>query len=133
MNKSKVVTKDKPAVNDIARHAGVSLATVDRVLNARPGVRKVTNERVTNERTFLDTRRIVPFDPQSIVNALDALEPDNADGLAIIAPETPVVRDAIDRARERGLSVVALLSDLPSSQCDHFIGIDNTSAGQTAG
>lgn len=27
----------KPTVNDIARVAGVSLATVDRVLNARPG------------------------------------------------------------------------------------------------
>ena len=35
-----------PTVNDIARHAGVSLATVDRVLNERPGVRSVTMERV---------------------------------------------------------------------------------------
>lgn len=184
MNKSKVVTKDKPTVNDIARHAGVSLATVDRVLNARPGVRKVTIERVTNainelgyirdtaaanlarrrvyrfvfllpdtssefidslqaqitnqsdahfnERTLLETRRIVAFDPQSNVNALDALEPEKTDGVAVIAPETPAVRDAIDRARERGLAVVALLSDLPSSQRDHFIGIDNTAAGETA-
>ncbi|NNE89069.1 MAG: LacI family DNA-binding transcriptional regulator, partial [Silicimonas sp.] len=32
----------KPTVNDIARVAGVSLATVDRVLNERPGVRSVT-------------------------------------------------------------------------------------------
>ena len=36
----------KPTVNDIARVAGVSLATVDRVLNARPGVRSVTIEKV---------------------------------------------------------------------------------------
>ena len=36
----------KPTVNDIARVAGVSLATVDRVLNSRPGVREVTIERV---------------------------------------------------------------------------------------
>ena len=36
----------KPTVNDIARVAGVSLATVDRVLNARPGVRNVTIEKV---------------------------------------------------------------------------------------
>ncbi|MFT4727446.1 MAG: LacI family transcriptional regulator [Granulosicoccus sp.] len=184
MNKFDVVTKDKPTVNDIARHAGVSLATVDRVINTRPGVRKVTIERVTsaiqelgyirdtaaanlarrrvyrfffllpdnnsefinslqdqivyqsdahsNERTFLDVRRVRAFDPQAIVNALDALEPNQADGVSVIAPETPAVRDAIDRARERGLSVIALLSDLPSSQRDHFIGIDNTSAGQTA-
>lgn len=36
----------KPTVHDIARSAGVSLATVDRVLNGRPGVREVTRERV---------------------------------------------------------------------------------------
>ncbi|MDE1157661.1 MAG: LacI family DNA-binding transcriptional regulator [Neorhizobium sp.] len=36
----------KPTVHDIARNAGVSLATVDRVLNGRPGVRPTTRERV---------------------------------------------------------------------------------------
>ncbi|RWX79178.1 LacI family DNA-binding transcriptional regulator [Neorhizobium lilium] len=36
----------KPTVHDIARSAGVSLATVDRVLNGRPGVRRVTRQRV---------------------------------------------------------------------------------------
>ena len=37
---------NKPTVHDIAKEAGVSLATVDRVLNARPGVREQTVERV---------------------------------------------------------------------------------------
>jgi LacI family transcriptional regulator len=36
----------KPTVHDIAKIAGVSLATVDRVLNGRPGVRAVTKTRV---------------------------------------------------------------------------------------
>ena len=36
----------RPTVNDIAREAGVSLATVDRVLNDRPGVRAKTVEAV---------------------------------------------------------------------------------------
>ena len=36
----------KPTVHDIARSAGVSLATVDRVLNGRPGVRRVTQQKV---------------------------------------------------------------------------------------
>lgn len=36
----------KPTVHDIAREAGVSLATVDRALNARAGVRKATVQRV---------------------------------------------------------------------------------------
>jgi LacI family transcriptional regulator len=36
----------KPTVHDIATHAGVSLATVDRVLNRRPGVSARTREKV---------------------------------------------------------------------------------------
>ncbi|HVK91112.1 MAG TPA: substrate-binding domain-containing protein, partial [Mycoplana sp.] len=36
----------RPTVHDIAASAGVSLATVDRVLNGRPGVRTVTRARV---------------------------------------------------------------------------------------
>jgi LacI family transcriptional regulator len=38
----------RPTVNDIAREAGVSLATVDRVLNARPGVRDKTVKAVND-------------------------------------------------------------------------------------
>jgi LacI family transcriptional regulator len=36
----------RATVHDVARTAGVSLATVDRVLNGRPGVRAITVERV---------------------------------------------------------------------------------------
>lgn len=174
----------KPTVNDIARHAGVSLATVDRVLNDRPGVRSVTIARVnksinelgyirdtaaanlarrrvyrftfllpdnkseffdalqahinaqsntlSNDRTYLQSKRITAFDSHSVVVELDKLSQKNTDGVAVIGPETPAVRDAIGRVREKGIVVVALLSDLPSSQRDHFIGIDNDSAGQTA-
>lgn len=35
-----------PTLRDVARHANVSLATADRVVNRRPGVRQVTAERV---------------------------------------------------------------------------------------
>jgi len=38
--------KRRATVHDVARAAGVSLATVDRVLNGRPGVRAATAERV---------------------------------------------------------------------------------------
>ena len=174
----------KPTINDIARHAGVSLATVDRVLNERPGVRRVTVERVhravselgyirdtaaanlarqrvyrfvfllpdaseefidalqqeivsqsetlINERTHVETLRVPYVDSTEIAMALDELQRDTIDGVAVVAPETPTVRDAVARARERGIAVVALLTDLPSSPRDHFVGIDNRAAGRTA-
>ncbi|WP_058276158.1 LacI family DNA-binding transcriptional regulator [Ruegeria atlantica] len=175
---------NKPTVNDIARVAGVSLATVDRVLNRRPGVRAVTVEKVQQainelgyvrdtaaanlarqriynflfvlpdtdnefvealskqiveqsrdqliERTRMKIQRVAPFDPQEIVEILDALDSRDIDGVAVFGPETPSVRDAVKRARDKGVPVVALVSDLPSSDRDHFIGIDNVSAGRTA-
>ena len=171
-----------PTTQDVAREAGVSLATVDRVLNARAGVRPATVERVQAaierigyvrdtaaanlakrkvyefafvlpdtgdefvaslaaevaaqsgrpaiHRTRLTVVPVAPFDPQAVVAALDALG--GADGVAVFGRETPSVRDAVRRARGRGIAVVALVSDLPSSERDHFVGIDNLRAGRTA-
>nr|WP_174831765.1 LacI family DNA-binding transcriptional regulator [Ruegeria sp. HKCCA0235A] len=174
----------KPTVNDIARVAGVSLATVDRVLNRRPGVRAVTVQKVQKaidelgyvrdtaaanlarnrvynfvfilpdagnefvkaicdqiaeqsrdqfiERTRVTIKKVAPFEPQDIVNILDGVDRLNVDGVAVFGPETPSVRDAVKRVRDKGIPVVALVSDLPSSDRDHFVGIDNVSAGRTA-
>ncbi|MEO0829662.1 MAG: LacI family DNA-binding transcriptional regulator [Pseudomonadota bacterium] len=175
---------EKPTVNDIARVAGVSLATVDRVLNERPGVRSVTIQKVQKaieelgyvrdtaaanlarrrvynllfvlpaqdgefiaaleaqiaqqatklaaERTQIAIATAAPFDPQETVAILDRLSPDETDGVAVFAPETPSVRDAVKRLRDKGIAVVALVSDQPSSVRDHFVGIDNLAAGKTA-
>ena len=43
---NEIVPRRRATVHDVAREAGVSLATVDRVLNARPGVRPATAEKV---------------------------------------------------------------------------------------
>jgi LacI family transcriptional regulator len=50
---------DRPrvTVHDVARAAGVSLATVDRVLNGRPGVRPATAQKVADAIQTLDFRR----------------------------------------------------------------------------
>ena len=47
----------RATVHDVARQAGVSLATVDRVLNGRPGVRPQTAEKVEAAIRALDFRR----------------------------------------------------------------------------
>ncbi|GMG82402.1 LacI family DNA-binding transcriptional regulator [Paralimibaculum aggregatum] len=176
---------NKPTVHDIAKEAGVSLATVDRVLNARPGVRKQTIARVQEAvarlgyvrdtsaanlarqrqyrfvfvlpegpSQFVDTltaalreataaqiadRLLVKIvtipahDPHGIVRVLQGLNPARLDGVAIMAPETPQVRDAVARLRNAGLAVVALVSDLPNAPRDYFIGINSIAAGRTAG
>jgi LacI family transcriptional regulator len=175
----------RPTVNDIAREAGVSLATVDRVLNARPGVRAKTilavNEAISRlgyvrdlaaanlarsrsyrmvaflpdgdsqfvqtlaaaleeaatlaaaTRIALDLRRYPPEDMHVLAAMLAALQPEEVAGVALMAPETPVIRDAVRAVRARGIPLVAVGSDLPNAGRDHFVGIDSHAAGRTAG
>ncbi|WP_246018286.1 LacI family DNA-binding transcriptional regulator [Pelagibacterium montanilacus] len=171
-------------VHDLAEAAGVSLATVDRVLNGRAGVRPATVEKVeaaiarlgfrrdlgasmlarsrtigiaflipggTNrfmaklaeaveqcgrdvrsQRGQFDLVRIPPMDPSALVAAIEGLDPARHACAAIVAIDTTEVRDAVDNARERGISVITLVSDLPGSGRAGFVGIDNAAAGRTA-
>ncbi len=174
----------KPTVRDIARTAGVSLATVDRVLNARPGVREKTIARVQaaiaslgyvrdlsaanlarkrqyrfvfvlpegpgqfvdtirealreviasshSDRISINTLLVPSHDPHATARAIQRIGLSDVEGVAIMAPETPQVRDAITRLHDAGVAVVALVSDLPSTKRDHFVGIENRAAGRTA-
>lgn len=174
----------RPTVHDVAHEAGVSLATVDRVLNERAGVRAKTAERVHAaihklgfvrdtsaanlarqreyrfavllpqdsgqfavtlrealveagkaqhaERTSVTIVPVLPDDPHAIARALHRLRSSKPDGVAIMARETPQVRDAIARLKADGIAVAALISDLPSSERDFFVGINSEQAGRTA-
>jgi len=173
-----------PTINDIARVAKVSLATVDRVLNARPGVRAETVKKVNraieelgyvrdtaaanlargrvyhfvfvlpsnsneflsaleaqtqqlaqnlrHDRTRITFLRVPSFDPVALGDAVRRIEALGADGVALMAPETPSVRDEITYLKSKGIAVVALVADIPSSDRDHYVGVDNIAAGRTA-
>jgi len=177
-------TLSNPTINDIARVAEVSLATVDRVLNARPGVRATTVQRVNaaiaqlgyvrdtaaanlargrvyrftfllpsndnefvsllerhitelntglrHERTKLSFIRVAAFDPMALADAIAAIDPAQVDGVAVFGPETPSVRDAVSLLKANGVTVVSLVSDIPSSERDNYVGVDNIAAGRTA-
>lgn len=175
----------RPTTKDLAEAAGVSLATVDRVLNGRPGVRKKTVDAVNNaiqkigfernqvaatlarkrgyrfgfvlpkegdeflseiierireinragraEMLSVKTIRIDEQNPHRAAASLSRLRSEDFDGIAIMAPETPQIRDAIRRMRERGILTVPFISGQQNDGQEIFVGIDNRAAGATAG
>ncbi|HEX2114142.1 MAG TPA: LacI family DNA-binding transcriptional regulator [Alphaproteobacteria bacterium] len=169
---------------DIARAAGVSTATVDRVLNRRPGVRPATAQRVVKaaaalgylpEADLLATLRpkpmrlvfllpagtnrylrrlgqyiaqanepLAPFNVDCRCQFVEAFNPEvladallrhggKADGMAFMALEHPLVREAVGALAERGVPVLTMISDLLHSRRAAYVGLDNRAAGRSAG
>lgn len=175
----------KPTTKDLARVAGVSLATVDRVLNNRPNVSPRARTRVheaIDETGFVrnsvaallarnrphrfrfllpdrgdeylneierqvgiadgalrrdmisvEAVRIAMHDPHGVADHLGRLRPEEVDGLAIMSPQSPQVRDAIARLHERGIRTIPFLSGRRDAEGESFVGADNFAAGATAG
>ena len=170
-----------PTIAEIARLAGVGTATVDRVLNRRPGVNAETVERVLqvvatlgakpqpgrprrgeNFRfAFVLPEEASPFigliDRQiaqsagdfrhqhitEVTHRLDARDParfagqlaalGDHDGIAVLAPDLPPIKLAINELVRAGVHVVTLFSDVAGSMRETYIGADNRAAGRTAG
>ncbi|MGB7433348.1 MAG: LacI family DNA-binding transcriptional regulator [Ahrensia sp.] len=175
---------NKSGMADVAKHAGLSISTVDRALNGREGVSLKSKRLVfdaireleyrdigkTKQRSFGRPVHITTITPEiplrlkadftlaaanlskrmpdidlqiqrheffpgkdgaDMARQLDKLSSE-VDGVALIAPDTKIVRDAIGRAVDRGIHVITILSDIPDSRRDLFVGIDNRSAGSVA-
>jgi LacI family transcriptional regulator len=87
--------------------------------------------RMVSERVHIDLRLTDVFDAATLATTLDSIG-DIYDGVAVVALDHPRVREAINGLVERGVAVVTLVSDVPSSKRSHYAGIDNSSAGRTA-
>ena len=171
-------------IADIARLAGVGTATVDRVLNRRPGVNAETVHRVmqvvgehgapplrgrprrgenfrfayvlpAEGSPFLDlverqiaqaasefrhghiaelTHRLDTSDPARFANRLgEVADVAVCEGIALLAPDLPPVKLAINELVRSGVHVVTLFSDVAGSMRETCIGADNRAAGRTAG
>jgi len=169
-------------ITKIAETAGVSTATVDRVLNNRPGVNPTTVRKVreaiatlgggtpmrgrprsTSNYRFafvLPAARLGFFDlvdrvvaqtagefrHQHITEVTHRLQAVDAnvfaaeltklsdlDGIALLAPDVPAVKLAVNELVRAGVHVVTLFSDIPGSLRETAIGADNRAAGRTAG
>ena len=175
--------RSRATLEDVAQEAQVSLATADRVVNKRPGVRAATVARVdaavrrlgyrpdpaaarlararlrrvvfllpagTNrfvdllgeqieanaewmrdQRIESEVLAVNVFNPAELAKALLA-QVGQRDAVVVMALDHPVVRSAIDQLTQAGTVVITLVSDVPSSTRQHYVGIDNTAAGRTA-
>jgi LacI family transcriptional regulator len=180
---SKPFLKVRATLEDVALDAQVSLATADRVVNKRPGVRAATVAKVNaavrrlgyrpdpsaarlarahprqvafllpagrnrfveslceqigiNAEWMRDHRirseilTVDVFDPIELSRALLA-QKGRRDAVVVMALDHPVVRSAIDLLAQNGTVVITLVSDVPSSARQRYVGIDNTAAGRTA-
>jgi len=57
----------------------------------------------------------------------------DSDGIAFVALDHPIVREAVDRLADSGLGMVSIVSDLSRSRRLAYVGLDNRAAGRTAG
>lgn len=170
-----------PTIAEIARTAGVGTATVDRVLNRRPGVNADTVQRVLRAVSELGTpqqpgrpRRgenfrfafVLPAEDSPFLGLLDRqiaqaapdfrhnhiteithrigsvdaahfaaklAQVDGCQGIALLAPDLPPIKLAINELVRSGRHVVTLFSDVAGSMRATSVGADNRAAGRTAG
>jgi LacI family transcriptional regulator len=92
--------------------------------------RYCTQNPSVNIKSNLSVSHIV--DPQEFAQQIESAATD-ADGLILVAREHPAINGAVRSVIGRGVPVVCLTTDLPSSTRTAFVGSDQFASGATAG
>jgi LacI family transcriptional regulator len=77
------------------------------------------------------THRIDTSDPARF--AADLAQVGDCEGIALLAPDLPPIKLAINELVRSGVHVVTLFSDVAGSKREAYIGADSRAAGRTAG
>jgi LacI family transcriptional regulator len=85
---------------------------------------------LASQNGYIDVMHVDVFDPNALATALEPLS-STYHGVATVALDHTRVRAAIDDLVARGVHVVTLVSDAPSSRRAHYVGVDNPAAGRT--
>ena len=99
--------------------------------------------RMLGDTVSYSKEHFAPFNVKCQVVWIESFNPDvlarsllrygrRADGIAFMALDHAVVREAVQVLAERGVSTVTLVSDLSGSRRDAYVGLDNVAAGRTA-
>ncbi|ALM54473.1 LacI family DNA-binding transcriptional regulator [Halomonas huangheensis] len=72
------------------------------------------------------------FNPEHLAERLLELQ-GHTDAVAIVMPDHPSIREAVNRLVIGGIHVATLVSDLPSLNKIGYVGVDNRAAGRLAG
>jgi len=86
---------------------------------------------MADHRVTARTLEVDVFEPQRLAALILSLE-EQCETAVVMALDHPLVQHAIDHLVARGKGVITLVSDVPRSRRQHFVGIDNVAAGRTA-
>lgn len=84
------------------------------------------------DRIAIDVIEFKAFEIDALQETLIGLAQAQYDGIAIVGLQHDRIKAPLDALRAAGTKVVSLVSDLPESCRDYYIGIDNNKAGRTA-
>ena len=77
--------------------------------------------------------QVIPTRAFDVADQISALRSLDCDAVAIMVSEAPEIQQEVTRLRASGVRVITLVADLPNSDREAYVGLDNVAAGRTAG